>query len=385
MEGYLEKWSKKTESFEKRYVVICPNNKTLFYFINDDMKDINNPRGRISLEKVLLSLEDSETPTFTIILDDKKVLLFKAPDINSRNAWISKISEISLIFHHNNDKNTFSQSQLCLDALKDSSDELRDALESSTQWFNVLIIHQASDAENDEISADQFFDCREISESPKIISISDDQDGVQYDIESDYNEEEIPINASIITHMLSQVKIGMDLSKITLPTFILERRSLLEMFGDFFSRPAHLYNAVKMVTPKERFVAVLQYYMGSFYPGRRVEVSKKPYNPILGEKFQCFYKFNPDRTKSPNNIQGPVSWAKTWDLSFIAEQVSHHPPISAFYAECPEAKVSCNAYIYTKSRFLGLSIGVQNIGKGVVSLHQYDEDYEFNFPSGYAR
>uniref|UniRef100_A0A6G3MG23 Oxysterol-binding protein-related protein 9 (Trinotate prediction) n=1 Tax=Henneguya salminicola TaxID=69463 RepID=A0A6G3MG23_HENSL len=139
MEGYLEKWSKKTESFEKRYVVICPNNKTLFYFINDDMKDINNPRGRISLEKVLLSLEDSETPTFTIILDDKKVLLFKAPDINSRNAWISKISEISLIFHHNNDKNTFSQSQLCLDALKDSSDELRDALESSTQMDGACV------------------------------------------------------------------------------------------------------------------------------------------------------------------------------------------------------------------------------------------------------
>ena len=34
-----------------------------------------------------------------------------------------------------------------------------------------------------------------------------------------------------------QVRIGMDLTKIVLPTFILERRSLLEMFADFFAHP----------------------------------------------------------------------------------------------------------------------------------------------------
>ena len=36
---------------------------------------------------------------------------------------------------------------------------------------------------------------------------------------------------------LWQVRIGMDLTKIVLPTFILERRSLLEMFADFFAHP----------------------------------------------------------------------------------------------------------------------------------------------------
>lgn len=42
---------------------------------------------------------------------------------------------------------------------------------------------------------------------------------------------------SVITHLLSQVRIGMDLTKITLPTFILERRSLLEMYAEFFAHP----------------------------------------------------------------------------------------------------------------------------------------------------
>ncbi|KAK2728075.1 hypothetical protein QYM36_008526 [Artemia franciscana] len=42
---------------------------------------------------------------------------------------------------------------------------------------------------------------------------------------------------SVIAHLVSQVKYGMDLTKVTLPTFVLERRSLLEMYADFFAHP----------------------------------------------------------------------------------------------------------------------------------------------------
>ena len=38
-------------------------------------------------------------------------------------------------------------------------------------------------------------------------------------------------------YMISQVKVGMDLSRVTLPTFILEKRSLLEMYADFLAHP----------------------------------------------------------------------------------------------------------------------------------------------------
>ncbi|CAD6189824.1 unnamed protein product [Caenorhabditis auriculariae] len=65
--------------------------------------------------------------------------------------------------------------------------------------------------------------------------------------------------------------------------------------------------------------------------------------------------------------------------------VSHHPPVSAFYAEIPSKRISFNAHIYTKSSFLGLSIGVANIGEGIVRLHDFDEEYRITFPSGYGR
>ena len=42
-------------------------------------------------------------------------------------------------------------------------------------------------------------------------------------------------NKTVIRHVLSQVRIGMDLSRVSLPAFILERRSTLEMYADFMS------------------------------------------------------------------------------------------------------------------------------------------------------
>jgi len=71
---------------------------------------------------------------------------------------------------------------------------------------------------------------------------------------------------------------------------------------------------------------------------------------------------------------------------FLGEQVSHHPPISAFYAEHVSKKISLNAHIWTKSKFLGLSIGVNNIGHACLSIHHPTrEDYVLGFPNGYAR
>ena len=42
----------------------------------------------------------------------------------------------------------------------------------------------------------------------------------------------------------------------------------------------------------------------------------------------------------------------------MAEQVSHHPPISAFYCEHVKKRIAVNAHIYTKSSFLGMSVSI---------------------------
>lgn len=82
---------------------------------------------------------------------------------------------------------------------------------------------------------------------------------------------------------------------------------------------------------------------------------------------------------------GPVPWCTPDQLSFVAEQVSHHPPISAFYAEHVNKRIQFEAWVWTKSKFLGLSIGVHNIGKGTVTLLDSGEEYTLTFPNGYGR
>ena len=47
-------------------------------------------------------------------------------------------------------------------------------------------------------------------------------------------------NKSIVWFLVKQVRPGMDLSRVVLPTFILERRSLLEMYSDFFAHPGEM-------------------------------------------------------------------------------------------------------------------------------------------------
>ncbi|XP_012877646.1 PREDICTED: oxysterol-binding protein-related protein 9 [Dipodomys ordii] len=191
---------------------------------------------------------------------------------------------------------------------------------------------------------------------------------------------------SVIMHLLSQVRLGMDLTKVVLPTFILERRSLLEMYADFFAHPDLFVSISDQKDPRDRMVQVVKWYLSAFHAGRRGSVAKKPYNPILGEIFQCHWTLPNDTEENTELVsEGPVPWVSKNSVTFVAEQVSHHPPISAFYAECFNKKIQFNAHIWTKSKFLGMSIGVHNIGQGCVSCLDYDEHYILTFPNGYGR
>uniref|UniRef100_A0A3B5LQD0 Oxysterol-binding protein n=1 Tax=Xiphophorus couchianus TaxID=32473 RepID=A0A3B5LQD0_9TELE len=204
------------------------------------------------------------------------------------------------------------------------------------------------------------------------------------DRDDDGEGESVEEHKSVIMHLLSQVRLGMDLTKVVLPTFILERRSLLEMYADFFAHPDLFVSIADQPEPRERMVQVVKWYLSAFHAGRKGSVAKKPYNPILGEVFFCHWDL-PNGKEEETVSDGPVPWSSPSSVCFVAEQVSHHPPISAFYAECLSKKIQFNAHIWTKSKFLGMSIGVHNIGQGCVSCLEHDEHYILTFPNGYGR
>ncbi|XP_065395882.1 oxysterol-binding protein-related protein 10 isoform X3 [Macaca fascicularis] len=183
--------------------------------------------------------------------------------------------------------------------------------------------------------------------------------------------------------------------EVVLPTFILEKRSLLEMYADFMAHPDLLLAITAGATPEERVICFVEYYLTAFHEGRKGALAKKPYNPIIGETFHCSWEVPKDRVKpkrtAPRSPAGchehPMADdpSNSYKLRFVAEQVSHHPPISCFYCECKEKRLCVNTHVWTKSKFMGMSVGVSMIGEGVLRLLEHGEEYVFTLPSAYAR
>ncbi|ODQ50232.1 hypothetical protein SAICODRAFT_173898 [Saitoella complicata NRRL Y-17804] len=172
---------------------------------------------------------------------------------------------------------------------------------------------------------------------------------------------------NIILGIISQLRPGMDLTRVTLPTFILEPRSMLERITNFMSHPELLLPIHAIDDPVERFVSVCRYYLSGFHikpPG-----VKKPLNPVLGEQFTCEWTF-PDGTQA----------------LYLAEQVSHHPPVSAYFYASPEHKIRVDGTLIPKSRFLGNSVGSMMEGKARLSFtDRPGEEYVLTQPNMYAR
>ncbi|CAF1064948.1 unnamed protein product, partial [Brachionus calyciflorus] len=91
---------------------------------------------------------------------------------------------------------------------------------------------------------------------------------------------------------------------------------------------------------------------------------KKPYNPILGEIFRSYW-YNP-KTDS-----------KTF---YIAEQVSHHPPITSFYVSNRKEGFCIYGTILARSKFYGNSVCAIMDGSAKLILLNRGEEYNISLP-----
>ncbi|ROL51958.1 Oxysterol-binding protein-related protein 8 [Anabarilius grahami] len=72
-------------------------------------------------------------------------------------------------------------------------------------------------------------------------------------------------NKGLIWTLLKQLRPGMDLSKVVLPTFILEPRSFLDKLSDYYYHADLLSQAVTEESPYCRMKQVLRWYLSGFY------------------------------------------------------------------------------------------------------------------------
>lgn len=188
------------------------------------------------------------------------------------------------------------------------------------------------------------------------------------DDEDDYDDG----NRNIILSLIGQLRPGSDLSRITLPTFILERKSMLERITNILQHPQMLVEATSCQNPEQRFIEIVRWYMSGWYIAPKAV--KKPLNPVLGEYFSCY-----------------------WDLEdnsrayYIAEQTSHHAPKSSYFFALPQRKIRADGIVIPKSKFLGNSaasimegVARLTLGEHVDSRGQ-PEVYELTQPNIYVR
>uniref|UniRef100_A0A1D1XEG0 Oxysterol-binding C23B6.01c n=1 Tax=Anthurium amnicola TaxID=1678845 RepID=A0A1D1XEG0_9ARAE len=172
---------------------------------------------------------------------------------------------------------------------------------------------------------------------------------------------------SILLGLISQLRKGMDLHRVTLPTFVLEPRSMLERITDFMSHPNLILSVPREEDPVKRFVNVVRYYLSGWHI--KPKGVKKPYNPVLGERFRARWQF-----------------ADNTEALFVSEQVSHHPPISAYYYVSPENNIIIAGDIRPKSKFLGNSAATLMQGESkILFTSRPGEVYRIAMPNVYAR
>lgn len=191
-------------------------------------------------------------------------------------------------------------------------------------------------------------------------------------VDTDDIDENDDTGQNIILNIISQLKPGCDLSRITLPTFILEKKSMLERITNQLQFPDIVLQAHEEKNELQRFIKVIAWYLAGWHIAPKAV--KKPLNPVLGEYFTAFWDL-------PNKQQA----------FYISEQTSHHPPESGYFYMIPESHIRVDGVTIPKSKFLGNSSAAMMVGLTVLTFldimdsNGKPEKYTLSQPNVYAR
>ncbi|CAG9992235.1 unnamed protein product [Clonostachys byssicola] len=183
--------------------------------------------------------------------------------------------------------------------------------------------------------------------------------------------KESPMRITELVKVLSTLK-G-DLANITAPPSFLAPSSVVENPRCWAERPAVFAAPALESSPQKRSLLVLRMFLiglrNQYYIAGGPNVSiKKPLNAFLGELFFAKY----------TDKSGIAS------TEVAAEQVSHHPPITAIHVASREHGIRAEGYSRVEMTFSG-SLNVRQTGHAVLHIDKYDEDHLLPLPTAQVR
>jgi len=169
------------------------------------------------------------------------------------------------------------------------------------------------------------------------------------------------------TFLKSIASFNGDLSTMTAPAFILSTKSLTEFSSYWTEQPSVFVAPAAEKDPAKRALLVLKWFISTLkqqYASRSEKLGseKKPLNPFLGELFLGKWE----------------DQAGTTEL--VSEQVSHHPPVTAYSIWNNQHGVRLQGYNAQKASFK-TTINVKQVGHALLHLDAYNEDYLITLPS----
>ena len=192
-------------------------------------------------------------------------------------------------------------------------------------------------------------------------AVFDDTDAM---IRAHRYRKQLPVPAAVADFsMRSMAKqfLGKDLSKMSMPIAICEPLTWLQKVAECMEYCDLLETAACSDCPVTRMELVCAFIVASL--SSAYKRMNKPFNPLLGETYEYV---RPDLS-----------------FRFVAEQVSHHPPVSAFHAE------GCGYCLWgtlqPNIRFTGRAVECTPLGNVHVFLKAHKETYSWKHVECYVR
>ncbi|XP_044034763.1 oxysterol-binding protein-related protein 7 isoform X1 [Siniperca chuatsi] len=164
-----------------------------------------------------------------------------------------------------------------------------------------------------------------------------------------------PDNSHVGLMAIVYNNIGKDLARVSMPAALNEPINLLQRLCEELEYSELLDTANNTADPYQRMVYIAAFAI-SGYSTATFRNRYKPFNPVLGETYECIRE---DR-----------------GFRLISEQVCHHPPISACHAQSENFSFWQDQR--WKNKFWGKSLEILPTGMVNVTLPRYGDHYEWN-------
>ncbi|KJZ77158.1 hypothetical protein HIM_03479 [Hirsutella minnesotensis 3608] len=207
--------------------------------------------------------------------------------------------------------------------------------------------------------------------------------------------------------------------RFSLPSQLLEPTPNLE-YWTYIDAPNAFVAIGTADEPLDRMLEVIRFWLTKdikYVKGKPC----KPYNSCLGEFFRCNWETEdnaplictaklqkggegavngtPSKLKASKDSKnassvsltvpqhGPTAESRPLRISYLTEQTSHHPPVSAFYCTCPEKGIIARGFDQITARFTGTSVkvlpGEHNMGIFITLDKRDGETYQLTHPAAY--